>query len=79
MDDSEYALSYGRYEVINRSLSRRLERLEEQIMPLSVRKVWQIITVNSDGTKEPTGITIEWPSRPAPDRRQGTSQRVFDK
>jgi hypothetical protein len=63
----------------NRNLSRRLERLEESMIPVTVRKVWQIITVNSDGTKEPTGITIEWPSRPAPDREQGTSLRIFDK
>jgi hypothetical protein len=46
--------------MISRDLFRRLKRLEESMTPVTVRKVWQIITVNSDGTKEPTGITIEF-------------------
>lgn len=51
--------------MINRTLSRRLERLEEQTTQLTVRKVWQIIRVNSDDTREPTEISVEWPSNPA--------------
>jgi hypothetical protein len=65
--------------VIGRNLSRRLERLEEQMMPLIVRKVWQMITINSDGTTAPSGLSVEWSSNPAPDRRQGTSPRRLDK
>jgi hypothetical protein len=61
--------------VIGRNLSRRLERLEVQMMPSIVRKVWQIITVNSDGTKAPSGLFVEWPSNPATDRMQGSSSR----
>jgi hypothetical protein len=44
------------------NLRRRLRRLEDSNTPSTVRKVWQIITINSDGTKKPTEFTIEWPS-----------------
>jgi hypothetical protein len=62
---------------MSRNLSRRLDRLEERMIPLTVRRVWHIMTINSDGTTEPTGISIEWPSNSAPDRLQGISPR-FD-
>ena len=64
--------------MMNRNLSRRLERLEEQIAPLIVRKVWQIMTINSDGTTEPSGLSFEWSSNLAPNSRQGVSRR-FDR
>jgi hypothetical protein len=45
--------------MINRNLSRRLERLEEVITPASVRRVWQIVIVDSDGCRR-DGEKIEW-------------------
>ena len=42
-----------------RSLSRRLERLEEELMPEDELKVWQIVIMDSDGTKT-LGERIEW-------------------
>ena len=33
------------------TLYRRLERLEEQTIPMDEPKVWQIIILNSDGTQ----------------------------
>ena len=45
----------------SRSLVRRLERLEEQVIPEDERKVWEMIIVDSDGTRTPTGIRIEMP------------------
>jgi hypothetical protein len=44
-----------------RSLSRRLERLEEHTMPEDEPTVWEIILVDSDGTRIPTGERIEMP------------------
>jgi hypothetical protein len=45
--------------MINRNLARRLERLEDRLMPEIVRKVWQIIIVDADGSRR-EGETIEW-------------------
>lgn len=64
---------------MSRNLSRRLERLEERMIPSTVRKVWQIITINSDGTTAPSGFSVEWSSNRAPNRRQGTCPRRLDK
>jgi hypothetical protein len=64
---------------MNRNLPRRLEQFEERMIPSTVRKVWQIITMNSDGTTEPTGISIEWPANPTLERRQGTLQRCVER
>jgi hypothetical protein len=38
--------------MISRTLSRRLERLEEQKPSMDVVKVWQIVTIDSDGNRE---------------------------
>jgi hypothetical protein len=46
----------------SRSLARRLERLEEQTMPIDEPKVWQIVLVDSDGTQT-LGQRIEWSAR----------------
>jgi len=54
--------------VIGRNLSRRLERLEEQIMPATVSRVWQIMIVDSDGVVE-EGPKIEWQA-PKPVKRR---------
>jgi hypothetical protein len=62
---------------MSRNLSRRLDRLEERMIPLTVRRVWHIMTINSDGTTEPTGISIEWPSNSPTDSWQRISPR-FD-
>jgi len=59
------------------NLRRRLRRLEASIMPSTVRKVWRIITVNSDGTREPTEHMIEWPSKKAMEHSQGKLTKVF--
>jgi hypothetical protein len=44
---------------MTRTLYRRLERLEQQTMPIDEPKVWQIVFRNSDGT-ETLGDRIEW-------------------
>jgi hypothetical protein len=56
----------------SRSLARRLERLEEQVIPEDERKVWEMIIVDSDGTRTPTGIRIEMPG---PGRTRGANKR----
>ena len=38
--------------MVTRSLCRRLERLEQRLTPTTVRKVWQIVIVHPDGTRE---------------------------
>ena len=45
---------------MTRTLHRRLERLEEQTMPVDEPKVWQIVFKHTDGT-ETLGDRIEWP------------------
>jgi hypothetical protein len=45
--------------MMSRNLARRLERLEEYTMPETVRKVWQIVYVESDGSRR-EGEKIEW-------------------
>ena len=45
--------------MITRNLSRRLERLEDRMMPEVVRRVWQIVIDDYDGTRR-KGETIEW-------------------
>jgi len=54
--------------VIGRSLSRRVERLEEQITPITVSRVWQIMIVDSDWVVE-EGPKIEWQA-PKPFKRR---------
>jgi hypothetical protein len=52
--------------MISRNVSRRLERLEELITPETVRRVWQIVIVDSDGSRH-EGEKIEWQApRPVP-------------
>ncbi len=52
--------------MINRNLSRQLERLEERITPETVRRVWQILIVEPDGSRR-EGEKIEWQApRPVP-------------
>jgi len=50
---------------MTRTLYRRLERLEQQTMPIDEPKVWQIVFRDSDGTQT-LGDRIEWSPR---DRR----------
>jgi hypothetical protein len=45
--------------MITRNLFRRLERLEEFIVPETVRRVWQILIVQPDGSRR-EAETIEW-------------------
>ena len=59
--------------MINRNLFRRLERLEEAITPETVRRVWQILIVEPDGSRR-EGEKIEWQA-PAPSRRDFPSFR----
>jgi hypothetical protein len=47
--------------MISRNITRRLERLEHATMPAGIRKVWQIVILDSDGSRR-DGPTIEWPS-----------------
>jgi len=44
---------------MTRTLYRRLERLEEQAMPMDEPMIWQIVFRHSDGT-ETLSDTIEW-------------------
>jgi len=44
---------------MTRSLYRRLERLEEQTMPMDEPKVWQIVFRDSDGSQT-LGDQVEW-------------------
>lgn len=56
---------------MTRSLSRRLERLEEQVAPLAEPRVWQIVIVDSDGSRRNDSI-IKWqPPLPAQRKRRG--------
>lgn len=40
-----------RHMTISRTLSRRLERLEEEIASLGEIKVWQLVYINADGSR----------------------------
>jgi hypothetical protein len=52
--------------MIARNLSRRLEPLKEVIAPETMRSVWQIVTVEPDGSRR-EGEKIEWQApRPVP-------------
>jgi len=46
----------------SKNLARRLHRLEERMIPEDEPKVWEIIVVDSDGTKTPSGIRVEMAS-----------------
>jgi hypothetical protein len=63
--------------MITRTLSRRLERLEELTMPVREHKVWQIVIVDSDGSRR-DGPTIEWRSLPYSATAATTSQSLLD-
>jgi hypothetical protein len=45
--------------MINKNISRRLERLEEAAMPVREPKVWQVRIVNTDGSRT-EGRKITW-------------------
>ena len=45
--------------MIIRNIARRLERLEEVIAPETVRRIWQILIVQPDGSRR-EAETIEW-------------------
>ena len=50
--------------MVSKTLARRLERLEEQMAPPPEPRVWQIVFVDSDGSRR-NGPTIAWqPPRP---------------
>ena len=51
--------------MVTNTLRRRLERLEEQTMPMDEPKVWQIVFRHSDGTQT-FGDQIEWSPRGRP-------------
>jgi hypothetical protein len=48
--------------MINRTLSRRLERLEEQMIPTGEPKVIHVVFINPDGTQAPGTFTVEIPA-----------------
>ena len=58
----------------SRSLARRLERLEEHIVPEDELKVWRIVIMDSDGTKT-LGEMIEW----FPRARQGNTLKPWQR
>jgi hypothetical protein len=53
---------------MTRTLTRRLNKLEEQLKPGAEPKVWQIVIVHPDGRQEPERL-IEW--SPLRSRRRG--------
>jgi hypothetical protein len=50
--------------MITRNITRRLERLEEETLPIGEPMIIQIICVGSDGTRE-DGPRYEIPTYPA--------------
>jgi hypothetical protein len=50
--------------VTGRNITRRLERLEEETMPVGEPTVLQVVFVNTDGT-ERDGPRVEIPAYPA--------------
>lgn len=57
--------------ITSRNLTRRLERLEQRILPTCPEYVIHVIYVNRDGTQAPGGFTIYRPSHgPAQLQRQ---------
>ena len=53
--------------MISRNVSRRLERLEDSLLPvLEEAVVIHIISVDADGRREDSGIRIEVPAVPKP-------------
>ena len=59
---------------MTKNLYRRLEHLEEQVIPTGEPRVWQAVYVDSDGTKE-LGPRIEMPpSRPFHGRWRGADR-----
>jgi hypothetical protein len=45
--------------MISRNLSRRLEKLEECVLPPENRVVLRIVFVNTDGSVAPGGFTVD--------------------
>jgi hypothetical protein len=56
---------------MTKTLARRLNKLEEQLRPGEEPKVWQVVYVGSDGSRE-NGPTITWSRRKTPTRARGT-------
>jgi hypothetical protein len=54
--------------MINKHVTRRLERLEQQMPSTDVVKFWQIVTIDSAGNVE-HGPSYEFPAVPASDFR----------
>jgi hypothetical protein len=61
--------------MVSRNFSRRLEQLEECVLPPESRVVLRIVFVNTDGTVAPCGFTIDPWSR-AEERRPLATPRV---
>jgi hypothetical protein len=60
--------------MIREKLYRRLERLEEEMMPPGPPTILHIVPINPDGTQAPGGFTFEIPSyRPAQDYWRGAA------
>jgi hypothetical protein len=58
--------------VITRTLSRRLERLEERMIPIGEATIIHIVPISPDGTQASVGFSIEVPCYgSAQDRRLG--------
>jgi hypothetical protein len=60
--------------MISRNISRRLEQLEERVLPPENRVVLRVVFVHSDGTVAAGGFTVDpWgvttPSSPQPGGR----------
>jgi hypothetical protein len=62
--------------MITRNLTHRLERLEGQIMPVTVSRVWQIMIVDSGGVVEEEP-KIEWKAPMPIQRHRGARWRSY--
>ena len=61
--------------MITRTLSRRLERLEEQAMPSAIQHVITVTYVNVDGSPTDEGYRIEGPLSNGDFRRTSLGSR----
>jgi hypothetical protein len=52
--------------MINKNLSRRLERLEDSLLPVEEPLVIHIISVDADGRREDSGIEFKVQAVPKP-------------
>ncbi len=65
---------------MKKSLSRRLERLEERMIPIGEPMTIDVVFIKPDGTEAPGGFSIEIPSHGPVRSPRGIehAQRIFN-